>query len=50
MNTAYKSYRTLPPQAGICALPDAMKSGLSVEQCFASSGIITPSNNTSKKR
>src|ERR1700735_1614956 len=33
MNTP--SYRNLPPLAGICELPDAMKPGLSVEQCVA---------------
>src|SRR6266513_4187748 len=32
MNT-YKSYRNLPALAGICSLRDAMKPGLSVEQC-----------------
>jgi hypothetical protein len=35
MNTAYKSYRNLPPLAGLCSLSDAMKSGLPVEQCVA---------------
>src|SRR5580704_3651872 len=32
---AYQSYRNLPPLAGICPLADAMKPGLSVEQCVA---------------
>src|SRR5438094_10020059 len=32
MNT-YKSYRDLPPLAGICPLAEAMKPGLSVEEC-----------------
>src|SRR6266513_5313210 len=32
MNT-YKSYRNLPALAGICPLTDAMKPGLSVEEC-----------------
>jgi hypothetical protein len=35
MNTAYKSYRNLPPLAGLCSLPDAMKPGLPVEECVA---------------
>lgn len=34
MNT-YQSYHNLPPLAGICAMDDAMKPGLSVEQCVA---------------
>jgi hypothetical protein len=29
----YRSYRQLPSLAGLCALPEAMKPGLSVEQC-----------------
>src|SRR5213592_3310038 len=29
----YKSYRNLPPLAGICSLPQAIKPGLSVEEC-----------------
>ena len=33
--SAYQSYRNLPPLAGVCSLPDAMKSGLSIEQCVA---------------
>ncbi|HZQ48075.1 MAG TPA: hypothetical protein VFC07_13745 [Verrucomicrobiae bacterium] len=32
MNT-YKSYRNLPPLAGLCSMAEAMKPGLSVEQC-----------------
>jgi hypothetical protein len=32
MNTA-KSYRHLPPLAGLCLMPEAMKPGLSVEEC-----------------
>ncbi len=35
MNTACKSYRNLPPLAGLCSLSEAMKPGLSVEQCVA---------------
>ncbi len=35
MNTSYQSYRGLPPLAGICSFADAMKPGLSVEQCVA---------------
>src|SRR5580658_11007476 len=31
----YQSYRNLPPLAGVCSLADAMKPGLSVEQCVA---------------
>src|SRR5206468_7397356 len=30
---AYQSYRNLPPLAGVCSLAEAMKPGLSVEQC-----------------
>src|SRR3954470_23057498 len=29
----YESYRGLPPLAGVCAMEDAMRPGLSVEQC-----------------
>jgi hypothetical protein len=29
----YSSYRNLPPLAGLCSLTDAMRPGLSVEQC-----------------
>jgi hypothetical protein len=32
---AYQSYRNLPPLAGVCSLAEAMKPGLSVEQCVA---------------
>ena len=32
MNTA-KSYLNLPPLAGLCSMPEAMKPGLSVEEC-----------------
>lgn len=32
MNTT-KSYRNLPNLAGLCAMPDAMKPGLSIEEC-----------------
>src|SRR5436190_13941629 len=32
MNT-YKTYRDLPPLAGVCSMNDAMKTGLSVEEC-----------------
>src|SRR6266480_3648538 len=32
MNT-YKSYRNLPALAGICSMEEAMKPGLSVEEC-----------------
>src|SRR6266446_6825570 len=32
MNT-YKSFRGLPPLAGVCSLADAMKPGLSIEEC-----------------
>ena len=35
MNTTYNAYRNLPPLAGLCSLSDAMKPGLSVEQCVA---------------
>src|SRR5262250_1712122 len=31
--STYQSYRHLPPLAGICSLPEAMKPGLSVEEC-----------------
>src|SRR4051812_37014502 len=31
--SAYQSYRNLPSLAGICAMEDAMKPGLSVEEC-----------------
>src|SRR6266508_5127604 len=31
----YKSYRDLPPLAGICPLTEAMKPGLSVEECVS---------------
>src|SRR5436309_9954699 len=30
---AYQSYRNLPPLAGVCSMVEAMKPGLSVEQC-----------------
>src|SRR5215467_8346702 len=30
---SYPSYRNLPPLAGLCALEEAMKPGLSVDQC-----------------
>src|SRR6266496_4353554 len=30
---AYHSYRSLPSLAGLCSLEEAMKRGLSVEQC-----------------
>src|SRR5436190_23109289 len=30
---AYKSYRNLPALAGLCSMAEAMKPGLSVEQC-----------------
>src|SRR5712671_6799948 len=33
--SAYKSYRNLPSLAGVCPMEDAMKPGLSVEQCVA---------------
>jgi len=33
MVNAYKTYRDLPPLAGICDLTEAMKPGLSVEEC-----------------
>jgi hypothetical protein len=32
---AYQSYRNLPSLAGICSMEDAMKPGLSVEECVA---------------
>src|SRR5258707_14854250 len=32
MNT-YKSYKNLPSLAGVCSMEDAMKPGLSVEEC-----------------
>jgi len=35
MNTAYKSYRNLPPLAGLCSFADASKPGLSIEECVA---------------
>src|SRR5436189_6288103 len=35
MKKPYKSPRRLPCLAGICAMKDAMKPGLSVEQCVA---------------
>src|SRR5881628_1224533 len=31
--STYKSYRDLPPLAGICPLAEAMKPGLSAEEC-----------------
>src|SRR5437762_557090 len=31
--TSYKSYRNLPSLAGVCSMEDAMKPGLSVEEC-----------------
>lgn len=31
--SAYKPYRNLPPLAGICGMDEAMKRGLSVEEC-----------------
>src|ERR1051325_7469022 len=31
--SAYQSYRNLPSLAGICRMQDAMKPGLSVEEC-----------------
>src|SRR5213593_3578266 len=31
----YQSYRNLPPVAGVCSMAEAMKPGLSVEQCVA---------------
>jgi hypothetical protein len=33
MQTA--AYRNLPPLAGLCSMADAMKPGLSVEQCVS---------------
>jgi hypothetical protein len=32
---AYRSYRDLPPVAGICSLNEAMRTGLSVEDCVS---------------
>src|ERR1700692_2847411 len=32
---AYQSYRNLPALAGLCSVSEAMKPGLSVEQCVA---------------
>src|SRR3954466_4381410 len=32
---AYQSFRGIPPLAGICSMPEAMKPGLSVEECVA---------------
>src|SRR6185369_1733630 len=32
MNT-YQTYRNLPPLAGVCSMEEAMKPGLSVEEC-----------------
>jgi hypothetical protein len=32
---AYQSYRNLPTLAGICTMPEAMKPGLSIEECVA---------------
>src|SRR5213080_2083150 len=31
--SAYKSYKNLPSLAGVCSMEDAMKPGLSVEEC-----------------
>jgi hypothetical protein len=31
--SAYKTYRDLPPLAGLCSFSEAMKAGLSVEEC-----------------
>src|ERR1043166_4121877 len=31
--STYQSYRSLPALAGVCSMPDAMKPGLSVEEC-----------------
>src|ERR1041384_6732721 len=31
--SVYQSYRNLPSLAGICSMEDAMKAGLSVEEC-----------------
>src|SRR5882762_6866019 len=31
----YKTYRNLPPLAGICSMKEAMKPGLSVEKCVS---------------
>ncbi len=33
--SAYQSYRNLPALAGVCPIEDAMKPGLSIEQCVA---------------
>src|SRR5438093_7518576 len=33
--TTYTTYRNLPSLAGVCSMTDAMKPGLSVEQCVA---------------
>src|SRR5213592_3560643 len=30
---SYTSYKNLPPLAGVCSMADAMKPGLSVEEC-----------------
>src|SRR6476646_9106958 len=30
---SYRSYRDLPPLAGVCSMGEAMKPGLSVEEC-----------------
>src|SRR5437867_13159616 len=35
MKNHYSSYRNLPPLAGLCSFEDAMKPGLSVDQCVA---------------
>jgi hypothetical protein len=35
MTTTYQSYRQLPMLAGVCSMDEAMRSGLSVEQCVA---------------
>src|SRR2546423_15548164 len=31
--STYQSYRQLPPLAGVCSMADAMKPGLSIEEC-----------------
>src|SRR5213596_2021597 len=31
--STYKTYRDLPALAGVCSMPEAMKPGLSVEEC-----------------
>src|SRR5499427_5889929 len=31
--STYRSYRNLPPLAGVCSMEEAMKPGLSVEEC-----------------